>query len=182
MKTERLIFVASMDSEANHDGAIYFVREIFSLVKAPRPSATVVFVGRNPRKELLDLHDAKGIIVTGKVADVFAYYNEAALAVVPLRSGGGTRLKILEAMAAGVPVVSTGIGCEGLNLRDGEHLLIADTPRRFTDCIIRLLDDESFRGEMIRKARALVENEYDWALIARKQVQVYRSVAAMTHA
>lgn len=180
--TDRLIFVASMDSEANHDGAMYFVKDIFPLISKARPTASIAFVGRNPRKELLDLHNRKGIVVTGKVTDVFAYYSEAAIAIVPLRSGSGTRLKILEAMAAGVPVVSTSIGCEGLTLCDGEHLLISDTPRGFADCIARLLEDDPFREEMIRKARALVENEYDWGLIAKKHEKVYNMVVTATHA
>jgi glycosyltransferase involved in cell wall biosynthesis len=174
--TPKVIFVASMDSEANHDGALYFINDIFPLLKKVHPAATVVFVGRNPRPELAALHNGADIVVTGKVADVFVYYRDAAVAIVPLRSGGGTRLKILEAMAAGTPVVSTGIGCEGLRVEDGEHLLVADTPHKFAESIGRLFTDDGFRRALIQRARAMVEADYDWRLIARQHDGIYRQM------
>ncbi|MGB5196818.1 MAG: glycosyltransferase family 4 protein [Candidatus Deferrimicrobium sp.] len=173
----RLIFVASMDSEANHDGALFFLKEIFPLLKKSHPGAGVTFVGRNPRKELSDRRNGTDIAVTGNVEDVSPYYRDAAVAIVPLRSGGGTRLKILESMAAGVPVVSTSIGCEGLEVRDGEHLLVADLPRRFADCIGRLLTDTVLRDRLVRQAREKVETDYDWRWIARRHDAVYHAVA-----
>lgn len=173
----KMIFVASMDSEANHDGALFFLKEIFPLLKKSHPGAAVTFVGRNPRKELSDRQNGTDIVVTGNVEDVSPYYRDAAVAIVPLRSGGGTRLKILEAMAAGVPVVSTCIGCEGLDVYDGEHLLVAAPPRRFAESVGRLLTDTVLRDRLVRQARQKVESDYDWRFIARQHDAVYRAVA-----
>jgi glycosyltransferase involved in cell wall biosynthesis len=171
--SETVIFVASMDSEANHDGAMFFVRDIWPLVKAARPSAVLKLVGRGPNPELQAQHNGRDIIVTGKVADVLGYYREAGVAVVPLRSGGGTRLKILEAMAAGAAVVSTTVGCEGLDVSDGQDILIQDEPRSFADAVLRLLGDLTGRRALQQAARHLVETRYDWTLIGQQQDRVY---------
>jgi glycosyltransferase involved in cell wall biosynthesis len=171
---KKIIFVASMDSEANHDGAMFFAKEIYPLVKQKHSSSSITFVGRNPRQELKEIDNGNDLLVTGKVTDVSDYYRQATVAIVPLRSGGGTRLKILEAMAAGTPVVSTTVGCEGLDLIDQEHLLIADTPQAFAAAVSRLLSDTSFRLGLIERARKCVEVHYDWQLIARQHESVYR--------
>ena len=176
-KSKNLIFVASMDSESNHDAAIFFINEIFPQVKIKFPSLRVLMVGRNPKPELVAYHNGKDIIVTGKVENVFDYYRKAVLSIVPLRSGGGTRLKILEAMATGVPVVTTSIGCEGLNVQNGENILIADHPDEFVSAIQRLMNDCLFRQDLVRKARFLVDTEYNWQLIAETHDEVYQSIA-----
>jgi glycosyltransferase involved in cell wall biosynthesis len=104
---------------------------------------------------------------------VLGYYREAAVAIVPLRSGGGTRLKILEAMAAGAPVVSTTVGAEGLDVNDGRDILIADEPQAFAAAVLRLLSDLPQRRTLQEAARRLVETRYDWALIGQQQDHVY---------
>lgn len=174
--SETVIFVASMDSEANHDGAMFFVREIWPLVKQARPGAVLKLVGRGPNPELKAQHNGQDIFVTGKVPDVLGFYREAGVAVVPLRSGGGTRLKILEAMAAGAAVVSTTVGCEGLDVNDGQDILIEDEPRPFADAVLHLLGDVAGRRALQQAARRLVENRYDWALIGQQQDRVYTKV------
>jgi glycosyltransferase involved in cell wall biosynthesis len=171
--SETVIFVASMDSEANHDGAMFFLREIWPLVRQARPAAVLKLVGRGPNAELQAQHNGRDVIVTGKVADVLGYYREAAVAIVPLRSGGGTRLKILEAMAAGAPVVSTTVGAEGLDVNDGRDILIADEPQAFAAAVLRLLSDLPQRRTLQEAARRLVETRYDWALIGQQQDHVY---------
>jgi len=133
-------------------------------------------VGINPSTEVRDL-DGNGIHVTGRVEDVRPYYRRSTVCVVPLRAGGGTRLKILEAMALGRPVVSTSIGCEGLDVVDGEHLFIADRPEEFADRTIRLLTDEALRRSITSRARAMVVSRYDWDIIAKQLMQVYTDVA-----
>lgn len=178
--SETIIFVASMDSEANHDGAMFFVREIWPLVKRARSGAVLKLVGRRPNAELQAQDNGRDIIVTGKVADVVGFYREASVAVVPLRSGGGTRLKILEAMAAGAAVVSTTVGCEGLDVTHGEDILIADEPRPFADAVLGLLSDSSGRRAQQQVARHLVETRYDWTLIGQQQDCVYTE-ALRTH-
>lgn len=171
--TDIVIFVASMDSEANHDGAMFFLREVWPLIGRRRPRAVLKLVGRGPNPELRAAANGKDVIVTGKVADVLKFYREADVAVVPLRSGGGTRLKILEAMAAGTAVVSTTIGCEGLDVTHGQDILVADEPEALAEAVLRMLDDRDARSDLVRAARQLVEASYDWPLIARQHQAVY---------
>ncbi len=171
-----IVFVASMDSDANHDGAIFFIEKIFGIIKKQVPEANISFVGRNPRKGLLEKHNGRDIIVTGMVESVLEYYEQATVVVVPLRSGGGTRLKILEAVAAGVPVVSTSVGAEGLNLIDKKEILIADTPQDFANCVLQLLGSGPLRKQIALNGRKKVENEYDWSIIAQKSDIIYHSI------
>lgn len=175
LRNPSLVFVGSMDSDANHDAAMYFIRDIFPLLK--KLNIPIYFVGRNPRKELMGLSNHTDIVVTGAVKDVMDFYKKAAVCVVPLRSGGGTRLKILEAMAAGVPVVSTSVGCEGLEVENGKHLLIADGAEEFADSIRRLLDNDLLMQNISNQARIKVEQEYDWKSIARIQGSIYDQLA-----
>jgi glycosyltransferase involved in cell wall biosynthesis len=130
-------------------------------------------VGRRPRRELLAHHNGEDIVVTGGVPNVAEYYGKATVAVVPLRSGGGTRLKILEAMAFGVPVVSTSVGCEGLQVEHGKHLLIADEPSAFVDAIGSLFEDAALRPALVSSARRLVEDNYDWHVVASLHDRLY---------
>lgn len=172
-----LVFVASMDSEANHDGAMFFLDEVMPLIQRSHPSVVVAMVGRGPRAALAARNGQHGVTVTGQVADVLPYYRSAAMSVVPLRSGGGTRLKILEAMALGTPVVSTTVGAEGLDVIDGVHLLLADSPQAMADAVGRLIEDPPLAASLAVRARRLVEQRYDWPLIGVQHDQVYRDTA-----
>jgi glycosyltransferase involved in cell wall biosynthesis len=168
-----VLFVASLDSDANHDGAIYFLREILPLISLHTPEVIARIVGRNPRSELLNSGDGRHVFVHANVDDVLTYYRNADVIVVPLRSGGGTRLKILEAMAAGVPVVSTSIGAEGLDIVSGENILLADTPVDFAARVVELLSNVEMARTISLSARNLVESIYDWRRIAAAQDAVY---------
>jgi len=168
-----LIFVASMDSASNNDGALYFLDTIYPLVKSKYPDTCIYLVGRRPGRQLSAYHNNSDIFVTGEVADVLPYYASAAVVVVPLRSGGGTRLKILEAMAAGLPVVSTSIGSEGLAVEDNRHLLLADDPGTFADRIMLLFENEIIAEELVANACELVRARYDWKLIAKTSEILY---------
>jgi glycosyltransferase involved in cell wall biosynthesis len=136
----------------------------------------VCIAGLNPAPEVLGLA-GEGIRVTGTVEDLHPYYAQSAVCIVPLRAGGGTRLKILEAMALGRPVVSTSIGCEGLDVQDGEHLFIADTPGDFANRVLYLLNESAVRESIIRNGRELVEQRYDWDVVAQQLLRIYREVA-----
>ena len=114
--------------------------------------------------------------MTGSVADVVPYYRQACLSVVPIRGGGGTRLKILESMALGRRVVSTSIGCEGLDVRDGVHLSVADTPDEFARRVVLLLRDPTLRQQFAANARRFVEERYHWPHIAENLMHVYRTL------
>jgi glycosyltransferase involved in cell wall biosynthesis len=158
----RLVFTGSMDWLPNVDGVLHFCRDILPLIRRQVPDVAFTIVGRAPTHTVRNLADEPGVSVTGRVDDVRPYLAEAAAYVVPLRIGGGTRLKIFEAMAAGRAVVSTSIGAEGLPTEPGRHLLLADAPESFAASVVALLTRPALRHSVEGEARALVANGYDW--------------------
>lgn len=170
-----VVFVGSMDWEANIDAVDYFCREIWPAVKHAVPGARFRIVGRNPCPRVRKLA-SDSIEVTGTVASVIEHYREAAINIVPLRIGGGTRLKIYEAMAMGKATVSTSIGAEGLDVNDGADILIADSSEKFAESIIALLKNEPLRRR-IEKAAAEQAARYDWPVITERFEEVLDRVA-----
>jgi sugar transferase (PEP-CTERM/EpsH1 system associated) len=164
--TPRIVFTGSMDWLPNVDGVLYFAREILPLIRAETPDVVFTIVGRSPTAEVLELASQPGIEVTGRVEDVRPYLAASTVNVVPLRIGGGTRLKIFEAMAAGRAVVSTTIGAEGLPGEPDRHLMLADDPPAFAQSVVALLQDRDRRLAMESAARTLVTTHYDWAAAA----------------
>ncbi len=173
-----LVFVGSMDWLPNIDGVGYFVREILPRIRRRRPDCTVAIAGRRPPAEIADLarRDPR-ILVTGTVSDIRPYLWGAKVSVVPLRIGGGTRLKIYESMAARVPVVSTTVGAEGLEVKPGEDLLIADTAGHFADRCMELLDDASQRRRLADGAWELVASRFSWEQVARQFERILEEAA-----
>lgn len=170
-----LLFAGRMNYHPNVDGAIFFCREIFPLIKQQIPDAKLLIVGSGPRDSVQALA-SEDITVTGFVESVVPYYQQALVSVVPLRSGSGTRLKILESMALGRPVVSTTLGCEGLKVTQEENILVADTPTDFVTQTVRLLRDESLRQRLITNGRNLVEGTYDWQVITGQLLHLYTEI------
>ena len=172
-RTSDLVLVGSMDWMPNIDGAEWFVTEILPLIRRKRPDCSLVIAGRKPSASILRLaeNDAR-IRVTGTVPDVRPYLWHAGVSIVPLRIGSGTRIKIFEAMAANTPVVSTSVGAEGLDLRDGETISIADSPGDFADRCVTLLEDKAARGKMAGAAREMVSSCYSWEIVSRKFEQL----------
>lgn len=162
---DRIVFVGSMDYHANVDAVMQFAREVWPRLREQKPELVFTIVGREPSPEVRALAAMPGVEVTGTVDDVRPYYRRAVAAVVPLRVGGGSRLKILEAMAAGVPVVSTTLGAEGLDVRDGENIRLADTCDELCRAIIALFEDEQQRRSLTAAALALVSAHYDWSAL-----------------
>jgi sugar transferase (PEP-CTERM/EpsH1 system associated) len=162
----RLVFTGSMDWQPNEDAMVFFAREILPLVRAEEPEVTLAIVGRAPTPAVRKLAADPAITVTGRVDDVRPYIREAALYVVPLRIGGGTRLKIFEAMSMGRAVVSTTIGAEGLPVASGRDTIIADDPAAFARAVVMLLRDPQRRRQIESAARALVVERYDWSAAA----------------
>ena len=160
-----LVFLGSMDWMPNIDGMQWFTDEIWPLIRAKRPKTTLAIVGRKPTPAILALGQKPGIKVTGTVPDVRPWLHGSKLSIVPLRIGGGTRLKIYESMAARVPVISTTIGSEGLDYRDGETIRIADSPAPFADRCLDLLDDIPSMNRMAEAAWNLVANHYSWQAV-----------------
>jgi sugar transferase (PEP-CTERM/EpsH1 system associated) len=172
-----LVFTGSMDWLPNEDGIIYFVNEIFPLILRKAPDATLCVVGRNPSRRLQELVSrVANVQLTGRVEDVRPYVAQRSVYIVPLRIGGGTRLKIFEAMSMAKAVVSTSIGAEGLPVNDGEHLLLADSPASFADSTLRLLGSASQRSHIGQAARHLVENKYSWAMVSEGFAGVLQEV------
>ena len=171
-----LLFVGAMDWEPNVDAMEYFSAEIWPLVLAQMPEAKLRIVGRDPVERVRRLA-SQSVEITGRVPDVCEHLREAAVVVVPLRIGGGTRLKIYEAMAAGRAVVSTAVGAEGLDVNHGRDIVLANTPRSFADAVLTLLRDENLRKKYEVAARELAR-KYDWSGIALKFAQVLERVAS----
>jgi glycosyltransferase involved in cell wall biosynthesis len=158
-----LVFTGSMDWIPNEDAVRFFADSILPIISREIPECTLTVVGRNPRSPLLQLERSNPRIkITGRVDDIREHVGRAAAYVVPIRVGGGTRLKIYEAMAMGKPVISTSIGAEGLPIRDGEELLIADGPEEFARAVIRVLRDSSLANRLGEKARAIVCEKFGW--------------------
>jgi glycosyltransferase involved in cell wall biosynthesis len=165
-RPSHLVFVGSMDWLPNEDGVLAFCRDTLPLIRAAIPDVTFSIVGRDPTAAVQRLADGERIVVTGRVDDVRPALHQAAASVVPLRIGGGTRLKIYESMAAGTPVVSTTIGAEGLPGEPGRHLLIADDPLAFAGAVIELLRHPLQRQRMAAAARRFVVDHFDWSAVA----------------
>jgi polysaccharide biosynthesis protein PslH len=173
---QHLVFTGSMDWRPNQDAARYFIRQILPLLQRVRPELECTFVGRSPPPDVLALTRIRGVHVTGTVDDVRPYVERAAVYVVPLRIGGGSRLKILEALAMGRAVVSTTVGAEGLNVVSGRDILIADGPEAFTDAVLRLLDEPSRCRKLGEEGRKLVEEQYGWDALAQRLGHFIRDI------
>lgn len=161
-----LVFTGSMDWRPNQDAARYFVREILPLLRQAHHDLECTFVGRSPPADIQALADVPGIQITGTVDDVRPYVERAAVYVVPLRIGGGSRLKILEALAMGRAVVSTTVGAEGLDVIHDHHVVLADNPRTFAESVLKLLDDPDRCQKLAMEGRRLVEQYYGWDALA----------------
>jgi len=145
-------------------------------VRQQIPGVRFFIVGKDPPPAIRRYGRDPGIVVTGTVDDVRGYFRKTTAVVVPLRIGGGTRLKILEAMAMGKPVVSTAVGAEGLEVADGENILIADDPPGMARALISVLRDRALRERLAGAGRKLVEERYDWTSIANRLERAYSSL------
>ncbi|MFQ6041174.1 MAG: glycosyltransferase family 4 protein [Candidatus Poribacteria bacterium] len=168
-----IVYTGSMDWLPNEDAALYFHERIFPLIEAQIPDVKFYIVGQNPTERVKQLSQRDKVIVTGMVDDVKPYIAKASVYVVPLRIGGGTRLKILEALAMEKAVVSTTIGCEGLQLTPGRDIFIADEPEKFARLVIQLTKDEKFRRRLGKSGRRQVEEKYDWRSIGKQLNELY---------
>jgi len=175
-KPGRVVFTGAMDYFANVDAVEFFCSKVWPRVRAQVPQAQFFIVGQRPEDRVLAWQGREGITVTGSVKDVRPYLEEAEVYVVPLRIGGGIRLKILEAMAMGKAMVSTSVGAEGLDCRPGEDLLIADDVEAMADAVVGLLRSEDERSRLARAARAFAERRGGWDSVVERLERVYREV------
>ncbi len=164
-----IVFTGSMDWMPNEDGMVFFVEDVLPRVRRAVPDATLTIVGRNPTARVHALADGRPeITVTGTVPDVRPFLEAASIVVVPLRIGGGTRIKIYEAMGMERAVVSTTIGAEGLDVVDGEHILLADVPQSFADAVIALLRAPERAEQIGQRAASHVRAHFGWAAVAEQ--------------
>jgi sugar transferase (PEP-CTERM/EpsH1 system associated) len=171
-----LVFVGSMDYHANIEGALHFSRNIWPQISREFPRAKLILVGSNPGAAIRSLAGIPQIEVTGTVPDIRPFYAQASVAIVPLLTGGGTRLKILEAMAAGVPVVSTPAGAEGLDLTPGRDFLLVKRDEEWIDAIRRLFTERALAPEIASRGRDIVRTRYDWDAAGETLTRLYRKL------
>ncbi|PYP78190.1 MAG: hypothetical protein DMD35_12075 [Gemmatimonadetes bacterium] len=168
-KPASIVFTGSMDWMPNEDGMDWFVEEILPRIERAEPEATLTIVGRNPTARVKALAEGRPrVTVTGTVADVRPYLEAASVVVVPLRVGGGTRIKIYEAMGMERAVVSTTIGAEGLDVQDGKHIILADDPAAFADAVVGLLRSPERAADIGRAAAMHVRTNFGWASVAEQ--------------
>ena len=158
-KPNTLIFTGPFTYRANYDAMIWFAGEVFPLILKEVPDAQLIITGDHAN---LPLPLTESLTLAGYVEDIKTLIASSTISIAPLLSGGGTRLKILEAMALGTPVVSTSKGAEGLDVQDGEQILISDAPDSFAKCVISLLNDENMRAQLAGNAGMLVQEKYNW--------------------
>lgn len=157
-----LIYPGALTYSANYDAVRYFLADIFPLIRRARPDVTFTVTGTTDGVPIRDLPNREGVIFTGYVPDIKARIAQSGVCVVPLRLGGGTRLKIIQAMVLGTPVVATSKGAEGLAVTPEENILIGDTPRQFADQVLRLLSDDALQARLSANGRRLVGQLYTW--------------------
>jgi len=174
---DTLIYPGALTYAANLDAMRYFLAEIFPRIQQRRPQATLRITGKHTSEQRAALPQVSGVELTGYVTDVHALISRSAVEVVPLREGGGTRLKILEALALGTPVISTTKGAEGLDLSAGRDLLIADTPAAFAETTVRLLTHPEERARLSAHGRRTVAERYDWRTIGTRFVALVEMIA-----
>jgi len=176
-----IVFTGAMDYYPNVDAVCFFAEYCWPIIRARIPAATWKIVGKNPMPEVRKLAELPGVTVTGTVPDTRPYLAAASVAIAPLRIGSGTRLKILEAFAMQKAVISTGLGCEGLAVENGQHLLVADQPELFAQSVIRLLEDGNKRRELGCAGRSLVETTYDWEQSGKRLLQLVDEMEPSLH-
>lgn len=169
---EELVFTGKMDFRPNVDAVLWFCQKVLPLLRERLPQLRFYIVGQSPHRRVLSLRRDPRVIVTGRVEDDRPFMAQARLYVAPLRVGGGTRLKILRAMAMGKAIVATSLACEGIELSGGE-VVLADTPEAFAEAILELWEDPVRRRKLGERGRALVETRYDWRSLVPSLEEVY---------
>jgi len=170
----RLLFIGGLDWYPNHDAVRWMLLEIWPLLKEKKPELSIDIIGKNPPAELLEYGSQDpSIRFHGFVDDIEPYYRDAAMYLCPIRDGGGTKLKILDALAHRLPLVAHSIACEGIEVRSGTHLLAASNARDIAKAVCRLLDDPAYAQSLGDAGRDLVANKYDFSQIGKELADLY---------
>lgn len=173
-----LMTLGTLHYPPNADGIRWFIHEVFPQVRAQAPGATLMIVGKNPPQDFINLAaEQPGVFeVTGYVPDLQPYFEQAALVMIPVRSGGGMRVRILEAFARGMPVVTTTVGLEGIEARPGDEVIVADDPDALAAAVVNLLKDETEQRRLAENGRRLAEQRYDWQVVLAQMGSVYQEI------
>ena len=173
-----ILTIGTLHYPPNADGIRWFAKEVFPIIRLSVPDVILTIIGKNPPKDFLKLANDpnSGILVTGFVPDLEPYFSESALAVIPVRAGGGMRVRILEAFARAMPVVTTTVGLEGIQAEPGRDVLVADRPADFAEAVTSLLRDKALQSQLAKNGRHLVETNYDWKVILKDMDRVYQQI------
>lgn len=169
----KLVFIGWMPFYGNADAMKYFYKEILPLIRREIPEVQLTIIGEDPFGYLTELKKDNKIVLTGYVDDTRPILSESSVFIAPIRIGGGTKLKLLEAMAMELPVVSTSVGCEGLNVTHEENILIADDPKEFASHVTKLLKESELREKIGKQAREFVKKKYNWEVIVAQLEELY---------
>lgn len=173
----RILFIGGLDYSPNLDSAVFLLKDIFRLIEAENPDITLDIVGRGLSK-IRPYAESKNVVLHENVPDILPFMRSADVLAVPLRYGAGTRIKILEAMAAGLPIVTTSKGCEGLEVEHRVHVMIADSPSDFARSVREVLENGGLRHSLVTNARKLIEDKYSWEQIAGQMEKHYLEILA----
>ena len=170
-----IVTLGTLHYPPNADGIRWFLNDVFPLVQGRVPAATLTIIGKNPPKDFLDAaaHSPKALKVTGYVPELAPYFEKSAVMVVPVRAGGGMRVRILEAFAYAMPVVTTTIGLEGINAKPGKDVLVADTETDFANYVSGLLENVSLQNNLSVNGRILAMTKYDWQVVLSAMMPIY---------
>jgi len=173
-KNKSIIFAGRLDQYSNRESILYFCAKVWPLIKNKHPDVRFTIIGNNPPAKLAEIAgNDKNIELLGYVDDVRPYFANAMISVCPIKDGGGTRIKILDALAMGMPIVSTSIGCEGIDVTPGADVFIADTPEEFADKVDKIITNIDKRQSMSKNARKTAEDKYSWKTISEKLDRLY---------
>ena len=178
--SKNILTLGTLHYPPNADGIRWFANEVFPLIQARQPDASLTIIGKNPPADFLQLQDQfpNTIEVTGYVEDLTPYFERAAVTVIAVRAGGGMRVRILEAFARGTPVVTTTVGLEGIEALPGEQVLVEDTPADFAEATLELLDNPALADKLAHNGRKLAEDNYDWQVVLGQMDAVYQNLKA----
>jgi len=174
---KNLIFAGRLDQYSNRDAILWFIEKVWPRVRAMHADATLHVIGMNPPDKLRVISGRdESVKLHGYVDDVRTYFANSMISICPIRDGGGTRIKILDGLAQGIPIVSTSIGCEGIDVTPGKDILVADTDEEFMQQIQRIFDDDKLRNTISDNARKTAENVYSWQIIGTKLIRYYEKL------
>ena len=173
---KNIVTLGTLHYPPNADGIRWFSNEVFPIIRRRLPDAKLTIIGKNPPPDFLDLvaRNPHSIKVTGYVPDLVPYLEKSTLMVVPVRAGGGMRVRILEAFAYGMPVVTTTVGLEGIQAQIGEDVIVADTPDSFSNAVCKLLENKNLQDHLSVNARRLAETSYDWHVVLKVMDSIFQ--------